>query len=973
MMKKNLTGLISPVCAGLFSVAGALTANAADEQPNVLFVIVDDLNDYISLLQDYPGVQTPNLDRFAQTAMTFTTATCSAPLCNPSRASFLSGIAPYRSGVYGNNDALTNSVPIMDSVLLPEQFLSNGYFTMYTGKIFHNGVGPERMAAMWDDSQGGTGTVTLPSVDPIPASIDHPAWFTYEAWTGPDSDFNDFQAMEICKARLQRTYDKPFFLAYGIHRPHNPWTAPERFFDLYPLDSLELPPVLANDLDDVPALGRQFASGAGDFQALKEAGFWKPVLQSYLACISAMDECLGGVLDALDESPYRDNTIVCLVADNGYHMGEKEMFGKNVLWEQSSHVLMMWRVPGMTASGSQCSATVSLLDLYPTFNELCGLSSVPQDLDGRSLVPLLESSQADWLRPSLTTREQDNYSIRSDQWRYIRYYDGTDELYDHAQDPYEWTNLVSNSEYSSVRDDLLPWLPNTDITIGYRQDNVGNSGTAAQTVVDIAADGSGVLDAGSVNYPGGETWGPAVAGRVDITYTDCSFSVGLGGGTFDNATNSASFGTRLGLSEFQAAQRGLGLRTGAELGVDGNEGFLVTFGTDRLPAGSELQVTAVSLAFFNESQNESVVILNNATDEHMTVLPDSGTDAKTIDVSSLKITVAAGHDLIDPDTVSAGAFTIMCGEPEQSTGWRLESISLTVARAPDIIIGYRQGNVGSSGTGARTAVSIDFDRSGILGEGSVNYPGNNDWGPAVDGSSGAEYIGNSFSVGLGGGTFDNATNSVSFGTRVGLSEFQAAKLGLGLRTGTALGVDTNEGFLVVFGTDGLPPGVRLKVTSVSLVLFSSSENESAVILNNETGDYITAAADETGSRIIDISSLNVEVDSGQSLVDPDSVSSGTLTIMNTTPTASTGWRLESISMTLTGTAIHPVKLSIAVNAGRIVVSSTNLNVGAGNTLQYKTGLNEASWSNVSTITGATATNWIVDATNRTFFRVKTAW
>ncbi|MGE4490118.1 MAG: sulfatase [Kiritimatiellales bacterium] len=457
MKRAGLLNALSGVWLG--ASLAALAADGEKPHPNVLFVIIDDLNDYVSLLQDYPGVKTPNLDRFARSAMTFTRSSCAAPLCNPSRAAFLSGIAPYKSGVYGNTDHLTKSQPIMDSVLLPEQFLRNGYFTMYTGKIFHKGAGAARMKAMWKDSEGGTGKITMPSVDPIPKSIAHPAWFTYEAWIGPDSDFNDFQAMEICKKRLQRTYDKPFFLAYGIHRPHNPWTAPKRFFDLYPMDTLQLPPVMENDLDDVPPIARQFAAGAGDFQALKEAGFWTPVLQSYLACISAMDECLGGVLDALDESPYRDNTIVCLVADNGYHVGEKEMFGKNDLWEQSSHTLMMWRVPGVTEPGSQCAATVSLLDLYPTFNELCGLDAVPQHLDGQSLVPLLKNSYADWKRPGLTTRGAGNYSVTDGQWCYIRYEDETEELYNHSSDPYEWTNLAGNPEYSPIKSQLSPWLP----------------------------------------------------------------------------------------------------------------------------------------------------------------------------------------------------------------------------------------------------------------------------------------------------------------------------------------------------------------------------------------------------------------------------------------------------------------------------------------------------------------------------------
>jgi len=457
-MKKQLFVL-------LWALATATTALAADDakpasKPNVLFIVIDDLNDYVSILANYPGVKTPNLDKFARSSMTFTHAYCAAPICNPSRTAFISGIAPYRSGIYGNNQRMTASKLVVDSVLLPEQFKRAGYYTMWNGKFFHSEPGPQRRQQMWDDTEGGKGTYGPPAKhETIPSTIHHPPMFSYEAWDGPDTDFPDYQHMLINEKRLGKKYEKPFFMVYGIYRPHNPWTAPKRFFDMHPLDTLVMPNVPTNVLDDLPPLGKEYARYPVNFQQLKDAGQWKPVVQSYLACISFMDYNLGRVLDALDHGPNSSNTIVCLVADNGFHMGEKEHFAKYALWEKTTHILCSWRVPGITAPGSVCDATVNLLDLYPTFNELCALPPVSQQLDGKSLVPLLKNPKTEWNRPAVTTYQQNDHAIRDDRWRYIRYHDGSEELYDDLNDPNEWTNVVSKAANVEVKTRLAQWLP----------------------------------------------------------------------------------------------------------------------------------------------------------------------------------------------------------------------------------------------------------------------------------------------------------------------------------------------------------------------------------------------------------------------------------------------------------------------------------------------------------------------------------
>lgn len=451
MMKKYL----------LIGLANLLAASAlAEKKPNVLFVIIDDLNDYVSLLENYPGIQTPNLDRFAKTSMNFSRGYCAGPICNPSRTALISGLAPYSSGVYGNKDHITQSSLVMESVLLPEQFQANGYHTMWNGKLFHSRPDDSRLDAMWDDEEGGRGDYgPKPAVNPIPDSVKKPGNFTYEAWTGPDTDFPDFTNMKVNVERLGKTYDEPFFLTYGIYRPHNPWTAPQRFFDMYPLESITMPVVPDGDLDDVPAIGKSYARHPVKLRELRKAGHWKPVVQAYLASISFMDYCLGQVLDALENGPNAEDTIVCVVADHGFHLGEKQHFAKYALWEKTTHTLFMWRVPGMTAPGSVCEATVNLLDIYPTLNELCGLSPVPQTLDGESIVPLLKESQADWERPSLTTFMRNDYAVRDERWRYIRYNDGSEELYDHSKDPNEWTNLATHPEYGPVKASLAKWMP----------------------------------------------------------------------------------------------------------------------------------------------------------------------------------------------------------------------------------------------------------------------------------------------------------------------------------------------------------------------------------------------------------------------------------------------------------------------------------------------------------------------------------
>ena len=429
-------------CVALWSISGSLFGQKP--KPNVLLIAIDDLNDYVGLLQNFPGLKTPNLDRFAKTALNFTRAYCAAPVCNPSRAALLSGVPPYRTGVYDNDNRIQDSKVILNATFLPEHFKANGYTTLTRGKIFHTMPDKARYEAMWDENGGQGDYGPYPTERNVPTTVRAPLNFNYQPWTGPESDHPDNVTAELTIERLNKNYDKPFFMACGLYKPHNPWTAPRRFFDMYPLENIVLPKVLESDWDDLPPIAKKWASNPVDFEALKQSGQWKSVVRSYLACISFMDWNFGRIIDALDKSKYKNNTIICVFADNGFHLGEKNHFAKYALWEQTTHILHLWRVPGITKAGKICERPVNLLDIFPTLVELCRLSSPKQQLEGRSIVELLKNPAITWDHPSITTYLEGNQSLRTEKYRYTLYKDGGEELYDDSADPREWHNLAAD-------------------------------------------------------------------------------------------------------------------------------------------------------------------------------------------------------------------------------------------------------------------------------------------------------------------------------------------------------------------------------------------------------------------------------------------------------------------------------------------------------------------------------------------------
>lgn len=433
------------------------------EKPmNVLFLIVDDLNSW--LLEDttrYAGiVVAPNIKALAESGVVFNRTYSASTVCTPSRTAVLSGIAPWRSGVYGNGYDTDNSPLIRESVSLPALFKSAGYYTAGAGKIGH---GYHIDETAWDEHMRQRG-------EPTPAGAPLNGWavaangrVTIKDWGAidvPDEKLMDYQYADFAIRELQKKHDKPFFISCGLFRPHLPWYVPQEYFDLYPLDEIVIPEIKEDDLDDVPELGRKLVNSSL-MATILEHGDHKKGIQAYLACTSFSDKQIGRVLKALDNSPYKDNTIVVLWSDHGWHLGEKGHWTKGTLWEEASHCLMMFRVPGMTKPGGKSERFVSLLDIYPTLAELAGLEVPEGQIDGNSLLPLLKDPDAP-SEPRARTAYANHMSIRTDKYRYIRYTDGSEEFYNCTEDPHEWYNLAGDPGYEKEINSVRKMVPALD-------------------------------------------------------------------------------------------------------------------------------------------------------------------------------------------------------------------------------------------------------------------------------------------------------------------------------------------------------------------------------------------------------------------------------------------------------------------------------------------------------------------------------
>ena len=482
-------------------------------KPNVILIVCDDLNTDIEGFGGHPQSQTPNISRLMDSGVSFQQMHCTIPICAPSRSSFFTGIYPHTSNNFGMDNWNQNSV-LANSKTIFAHFKENGYRTIGTGKLMHH-----HAHADWDEfreeadygpyAHNGTQQVPHP-LTPAPLRND---FGKIDGSFGPfvslqGKDFGDGKRYTWQRGNWENIYDmsfpqegardltadeanaqwavkklkgysgesnaKPFFMGIGFMRPHTPLIVPQRFYDQYPLESLELPKILQGDAEDtyltksrggndrgLKLFNSLVASYDGDVElALKH------FTQAYLACVASIDELVGIILDAVDQSPLKDNTIIVFTSDHGWGTGPKDYVYKNSLWEESTRVPFIIRAPGVAKKGADVEHPTSLVDLYPTLIELCGLSGDTRRneqgavIDGNSLVPLIINPVIDdWGGPegALTAihkwKDMDpmmqNYSLRTKDWRYIRYYTGDEELYDHRSDLLEWDNLASNPEYTA--------------------------------------------------------------------------------------------------------------------------------------------------------------------------------------------------------------------------------------------------------------------------------------------------------------------------------------------------------------------------------------------------------------------------------------------------------------------------------------------------------------------------------------------
>jgi iduronate 2-sulfatase len=460
----------------LISWSGLMHGSVAATPPhlNVLFIMADDLGNVANHADRRHPVKTPNLDRFAQTAVTFNRAYCQIPLCNPSRASLFTGLRPDETSVFDLSRHFRDQIHNVET--LPELLRDNGWETARVGKIYHydvpKGIGTNGLddPLSWDMVFNPKGRdvddealITNPTPDrPISAAL---SWLKAE---GTDQEQTDGMIANQAAKWIEENKHAPFFLGVGFFRPHTPFVAPARYFDSYPIDQIQLPQAPPDDRDDIPAAAFAHNNPVPNY-GLDEATL-KQALQAYYASVSFVDAQIGMVLDALDACGVANHTIVVVCSDHGYHLGEHlGVWQKRTLFEESARTPLIIRVPGAAGNGKPCDQVVEFIDLYPTIAELCTLAST-LSLPGQSLMPLLESPTMPWNGVAITQilRPADDRfdkpimgrSIRTDRYRYTQWDEGRagEELYDHQNDPYESNNLAAREESKTVIRSLKPLL-----------------------------------------------------------------------------------------------------------------------------------------------------------------------------------------------------------------------------------------------------------------------------------------------------------------------------------------------------------------------------------------------------------------------------------------------------------------------------------------------------------------------------------
>jgi iduronate 2-sulfatase len=454
-------------CAGAMAMGASMAISCQEKTqprvtaplakgPNVLLIVADDSNNSLGCFGN-PVVQSPNIDRLAARGVKFERAYCQYPVCNPSRTSMLTGLRPERTGVMTNG---THPVPDKrDPPLMPRFFRDSGYFSARVGKIYHDSRRvlegkPLRTTddpAGWDISEDEpvaeedveeTAAIKEAQQGGEPRKLDVEDEATGDGWVAR-------RAVKIMEEKLAK--GRPFFLAAGFRKPHLPWAAPKKYFDLYPLEKISPPSYPADHIQSLLpiAVNKTVGQEVSPQQA-------KEFIAAYDACVSFMDAQVGVIVDALERLKLAENTVIVFAGDHGFHLGDHGMWGKSTLFEQSAKAPLIICAPGV--SGGACARTVEFLDLYPTLVDLCGLS-IPGTMQGVSLRPLLNKPDAPWDRPAYTALRHDRVlgrSVRTERYRYTEWNGGKEgvELYDYQNDPNEWKNLAKDASAAGVMANL---------------------------------------------------------------------------------------------------------------------------------------------------------------------------------------------------------------------------------------------------------------------------------------------------------------------------------------------------------------------------------------------------------------------------------------------------------------------------------------------------------------------------------------
>jgi uncharacterized sulfatase len=446
----------------VFAIFVAVLPAKATERLNVLLIIADDLRPEIGCY-GVAAARTPNIDKLAARGIRFERAYCQYPVCNPSRTSFLTGLRPDTTRVLGNRDHFRKTLP--DAVTLPQLFKQNGYTTIGLGKVFHRGQTMEDLRPEMDDPKSWTtskyfqATATGNKGEGRNLTGGKLEWCRWLAADGADEDQPDGMIAREAINALEQNRDKPFFLAVGFHKPHDPFNSPRKYFDQFSLNALKLYVDPADRSPDVRHAtgGGAFAEEFSKFGEREKREF----MRAYYAGASFTDAQVGKVLSALDRLELSKRTVIVFLGDHGYHLGERNWWNKNTLFELSARAPLIIARPGTKNAGKSSPRVVEFLDLYPTLTDLASLSA-PATLQGKSLRPLLDDPQVAWDSPAYTQVQRggkvSGRSVRTDRWRYTEWDDGKAgvELYDHDADPGEYHNLADDPKHAQVVAEMKP-------------------------------------------------------------------------------------------------------------------------------------------------------------------------------------------------------------------------------------------------------------------------------------------------------------------------------------------------------------------------------------------------------------------------------------------------------------------------------------------------------------------------------------